>query len=120
VVQGDVNDPDNVRRALINITQQLQTVSSGGRDAFGFVNIQIRVLAAERRRLQLQLADAQATQMRSVTEAIVNTFIGQGLTGEDLTQAVADALAVRRRYGLDSTGTTSQLGGFNPIQSGIF
>lgn len=115
VIQGDPNDPANIQRALTNITSQLQAVSRGGRDAFGFVNLQIRALAAERNRLQALLADAQRQQQQAITESIVNTFIGQGLTGDDLTRAVEEALAVRQRFGLNSGGTVRSEASYGAI-----
>jgi len=116
-VVGGAGGSVDIQRALTSITAQLASASSGQRG--GFANLQIQALSAQRGSLQEQLNIALQSERDAIVDTIVNTFIGQGLTGASLTQAVQDALATRDRFGLSGgTTSTNAQAGFGTFQAG--
>jgi len=109
IVQGDVNDPANIQRALNTLQAQLRgvTLRPGTGLAAPFGRIQQASLVAQIGILQDNLIVAQEQQNQAIIDTIVNTFIGQGLTGQELTLAVEQALATQARFGGTGTSTTA-------------
>ena len=111
VVQGDVDDPSNIQRAISRLNAQLRQVGLAGSGAAN--RIQSRFIRAELERLEADLREANQQFRGSIVEAIINS--NQELTTEELDRKIQERLALRQRQGLLPTSGLTEPG-FTPVQ----
>jgi hypothetical protein len=106
VVQGDVDDPANIQRALNRLNAQLRQVSLSG--AGGANRIQARILRAEIDRLEADFTDAVSQFRQDTISSIVNSI--SGLSGDDFQEEVARQIALQEKLGILPTASSSNPG----------